>query len=500
MNVFADMLKEESNITSTENCAVTHKSTLSKVLDFFALGSALRGRKEEEIVKLFELALLEHPIYALKALFYTRDIRGGQGERNSFRILLKHLGNFHPSAIEPYLHLIPEFGRWDDLFAFMGTGLETKSLTLIKDQLYKDLESEKPSLLGKWMPSENTSSRSTIALASKVRKFVEMNSREYRKALSSLRSRIDLVERKMSANQWSDITYSHVPSKAASNYRKAFGKHDQERYADYLKKVEEGKEKINAATLYPYDLTKAYIRGTHARLSGPDATLEAQWKALPNYLNGEDSALVMADVSGSMLWGNASSVLPMDVSISLALYISERVKGPFANTFMTFSATPEIHSLTGKTVYERILELRKTKFGLNTNLQAAFDKLLEVAINTNCSQEDFPKTLFIVSDMEFDTADSNQVSAYSKPGSKSQTNFNVAKAKFEANGYKLPDVVFWNVNSKQDQVPVTKDERGVFLVSGCSPSILKHALNKELVTPMDLMLNVLDSDRYNCIK
>lgn len=485
---FVGAMRRESNLTVTENQATTYKSSLSSVLDLFASGGALRKRTPKEIHDIVRKAALEDLLLTFKCLFYLRDIRGGQGERRTFREGIKVLANEFTEEFTKNIHLIPEFGRWDDVLALEGTKLENVGLELIKTQLIFDITSETPSLMAKWLPSENASSKETKRLAAKVSKFIGGSPRDYRKLLSSLRHKIDVVERKLCANKWGEIKYPNVPSNASLKYRKAFERHDRERYRAFLDQVKAGKVEIKAKTLYPYDIVREIMyKHTH------DDTLEAQWKALPDFFNGKfESALVLADVSGSM------SGLPMAVSISLALYISERCKGPFHNLFMTFSADPEIHEIRGDSLAAKVQNIQRTKFGLNTNLQRAFDKILDLALKTNASQEEMPKTLYIISDMEFDQARGLKAAPYGGE-TYGETNWEVIKEKFRNAGYEMPMIVFWNVQSRNDQQPVIKHDSGALLCSGCSPAILKYVLNKEFRTPLDGMLEVLNSERYSKI-
>jgi hypothetical protein len=475
-NKLVSALVKESNKTTTFNGADTFVSTTDEVLDLFSLGAAMRGRSESDIVDLFMRAFNSNKELAMKCLFYIRDVRGGQGERRAFRAIIKHLAKTNPSFVLINLSNIVEFGRFDDLFSAISKETKLGIMAFIRDTLLKDISSKNPSLLAKWMPSENTSSKETRELAKQIRKSLGFNSKQYRTTLSLLRKKIKIVEREMSSNNWSKVEYKNVPSRASMIYRKAFVKHDGERYSKYLKDVEEGKSEIKASTLYPMDLVRsAWLK--------EDQTLDLQWKSLPNFIGDKfTSALVMADVSGSM------SGTPMEVAISLALYISERAKGPFKDVFMTFTSKPQICQVIGDTLTKKVRNLRKAEWGYNTNLQSAFDEILRLANESKCSQEDLPQVLFIVSDMEFDRA------------VKGSTNFEEIERKFKESGFEMPKLVFWNVNAMQNQSPVTKDQRGVYLVSGYSPSTLKYALNLEEVTPVDMMMSVLNSDRYSTVK
>ena len=470
-----NLMKKETNKTLTENAALTLKSTESKVLDLFSIGGALRTRTPKEIEQKVSQALGEDKLKAIKCLFYLRDIRGGQGERRTFREGLKILSNYYPEETKKILKLIPEYGRWDDLFYLDNVEIDI----IIKEQLEKDIESDKPSLLAKWLPSENSSSVKTKALAKKVRKYLGYSSKKYRKVLTDLRNKIKIIETKMSSNKWNDIDYSKVTSKASMIYKKAFEKHDEEGYTKYLEAVEEGKEKINTKTLFPYEIIRQARRENNK-------TLDLLWKNLPDYTNNDEKAIVVADVSGSM------QGTPMDVSVSLAMYFAERNKGIFQNKFITFSERPELQEIYGSTLNQKIRNLENAHWDMNTNIQAVFDLLLNTAVKGSVKEIDMPKTIYIISDMEFDNATS---SGYYE---EDKTNFEVIKEKYSEAGYEMPTLVFWNVDSRQDNVPVDQNEKGVVLVSGCSPTIFKMAIKK--TTPYEFMLEVLNSERYKKIE
>ncbi len=494
MNSFLDDLtvamNGDDNLAWTENGAAAYKSTGSLVLDFFANGGALRVRDGSSVAAVFERAYSEDPLLATKAMFYFRDIRGGQGERKTFRTLLAYCAVKHTEALRPNLALIPEYGRWDDLYALVDTPLEDEIWPLIDVQLAEDAATDKPSLLAKWLPSENASSKVTKRLARKTRQALNMDARTYRKLLSHIRRNIGLVEQTISNNEWGAIQYDKLPSKAGMMYRKAFYRHDAERYAEFLGAVKRGEKKINAGTLYPYEIvekTKAY-RGYGGVAGNEAASLDAMWNALPDYFGDEaSSGIVVADVSGSM-YGR-----PIEVSISLAIYTAERNKGPFHNKFITFSARPTVQTVEGKDIVEKVRNLSNAHWEMNTNIEAVFDLILDTAVRTGATQEDLPSHLYIVSDMEFD-------SSYVGGRNMNERLFQTIEGKYKAQGFNMPRLVFWNVNSRNDQQPVTMNDRGVQLVSGCSPSIFSSLLSNKTVSAYDLMLEVLNQDRYAAVR
>ncbi|MFW6281220.1 MAG: DUF2828 family protein [bacterium] len=498
-----EMEKSTNKTARTENGALSYKNTLNSVLDFFSKSGALRGQ-EEEVVRYFDNAISEDLVMAMRAMFYMRDIRGGQGERENFRKLLKFTAKNFPAEMRRNMVHVPEFGRWDDMYAFVGTPLEADAFAMISVQFIKDLDNLKSgqevSLLGKWLKSENTSSKTSRELATKTRNYLGLSSRKYRKALSMLRKQIGIVERAMSAKKWENINFEHVPSQASRIYSNAFREHQPERYSEYMEQVKSGEKKINASTLYPYDIARKIlsesIYGFASSSSYDEEAYDALWKALPNYIPEGESGLVVADTSGSMFSGHGSNnVRPIDVSVSLALYFAERAKGRFKDYFITFSDEPSLKKVKGSTIASKIRNISKAEWGASTNLQAVFSLILKTAIANELSQEDLPSKIFIISDMQFNHAIKSGGGRFSEE----KTNFEAIEKKFKKAGYKRPDLVFWNVNASSD-TPVTQDEKGTFLVSGCSPSILKHAINCEATTPVDLMVEVLSSPRYAVIQ
>ena len=485
MNDFAEAIRGNTNVAFTDNGALSNGETLSSVLDFFSKSGALRGQ-EDEAVKYFTSALSEDETLAMKALFYMRDVREGQGERNLFREIIFYLAKFHKEAIKRNIKLIPEYGRWDDLFNLFNTELENDALVVIKEQLKKDVESDTPSLLAKWMKSANTSSKVSRDLAKKTYKYLGMTEREYRRTLSKLRKKIDIVEKHMSSKDWTGIDYSRVPSQAARIYSKSFNKHDEKGYGNFIKKVEDGEETINAGTLYPYQIVKDINSKTDSEVK----TLDVLWNALPDYADEPENSLCVVDVSGSMTsnYGSNSNLTPMDVSVSLGIYFAERMKGAFNGYFMTFSHEPKMEKIKGNTIQEKVNALKRSDWGYNTNLIAVFNTLLKTALKKKVVPAEMPSKIYIISDMQFDEA-------VDGGGIDQATNFDKIKSLYRDAGYEAPGLVFWNVNAGSD-TPVTKDENGTYLVSGCSPSILKYAVNCEAVTPYQLMLEVLESERY----
>lgn len=482
--------------TTTHNGAISHSTTGTAVLDFFGKGGALRSQSETDVLSIFSKAYKEDKTLALKVLFYLADVRDGQGERKLFRTCFKWLASHDKEVAENLTQYIPGFTRFDNVLESLeDTPLETLALSFIAEQLREDLKAETPTLCAKWAPSEQASSEVTKRLASKLRKHMEMTPKAYRKMLSGLRKKIGVVERDMCSGNWTEIDYEAVPSRASTIYRKAFAKHDPKGYTKFIGQVEKGEKKINASTLYPYDIVRNYINNTHywaATCPAIDKTLEAQWKALPDYLkDNPHSGLVIADTSGSMdssgyYGGKTTNVRPIDVAVSLAIYFAERNVGPFNGNFMVFSSKAELLTLNGTSLAQNVKDTLAGRPCGNTNLQSAFKTILDKAVKFKVAQDEMPSVVYIISDMQFDSA------------CEGKTNLEAIKDKYKAAGYKMPRIVFWCVNSYSD-VPIKVDDKGVCLVSGCSPSILKTVLTGKVTTPWDVILQTVDTARYECI-
>lgn len=475
---FAEILKEESKWTKTTNGEWAKNTTDSALLDMFSQIGSMRNRSDQDKIKMFELAYQENPLLTLKCLFYARDIRGGLGERDTFRAIIRYMGDNHTDDVIKNISLIPEYGRYDDLYFLIGTKAEKAMWEFIRFQLIMDItamDSNKPvSLLAKWLKKADASSKNTKMLGIYTAKKLNMSVYEYKRICNKLRKYINVVEIKMSNREWEDIEYSKVPSNAMTKYRTAFYNHDYDGITKYIEDVKSGKQKINSSTLYPYDIVEKVLYGREQ-----NDILEQQWKNLPDYV-GDVNALVMADVSGSM------EGRPMATSIGLALYFAERNKGAYKNIFMTFSSRPEIVEIKGESLYQKIHFIENAAWGMNTNLTSAFQLLLHIAVKNKCKQEDLPKCLIIVSDMQIDAAS----------GESRKLMTDRMKEEFKQYGYEMPRLVYWNVNSVSNTFLADKESENVFLVSGSSINSFKNVLDFE-GTPYKSMLKVLNDERYN---
>ena len=490
---FLDALKEKTNFSITENGALTHKSTGSKVYDLFAMGGAYRSRSEEDCVVLFMNAFKEDPVYALKCLFYLRDVRGGQGERRFFRVCMRHLAKKNAEAARRNLKYIAEFGRWDDLFTFIGTPLEKDALEVIRNQLAIDVECKTPSLLAKWLKSENTSSTESRYIAGITRKYLHMTHKQYRKTLSILRERINVLERLMSAGKWDEIEFDKIPSKAGMIYKNAFARKDIIK-AKYEAFAKDENTKVNAGTLYPCEVVhQATEYLSHYGGNETDrAMINKYWDNLTDYFNGASfNALAVVDTSGSMTWGGAG-ILPIDVAISLGLYCADKANGPFAGHYISFSSRPQLIEVEGVDFVDKVCRIYETNLCENTNIKATFDLILGTAIKHKILAEDMPENLIIISDMEFDAA-----TGYWGENDFIGTLMEDIEFSWAAAGYKMPKLVFWNVNARNNNIPM-KDKNGITFVSGYSPVLFEQIMSGK--TAQDLMYDKLNSERYACIK
>jgi len=489
MGSFLNALQSQGTKTArTENGAVTHSTSTNAVLDFFALA----GAKRNDIPgarTLFRRAYAEDKLLAVRALFYLRDIRGGQGERQLFRELFKELIRMDLAVAEKVLSFVPEYGRWDDVVSVYGFGgINETAKSLIQSQFVSDIqnyeEGKSISLMGKWLPSENASSANSRVMARQIATDLELTNREYRKAVVKLRKRIGLLEQKMSEKEWSDIDYGKLPSQAGRKHTKAFNRNDEHRYQAFLNSVVKGETKMNAGTVATYEVVDMVRKGN-------DSAANAVWASLPDYTNGQN-ALVVADTSGSMgrFGGISQGTQPIDVSVSLALYFAEHNQGPFKDYFITFSAEPTLVKVRGNTLMDKLRNISTAKWDMNTNIEKVFDLILNAAIQAGANADDIPKVIYIISDMEFDQATRGYGYGYREP----ETNYEAAKRKFAAAGFQLPHVVFWNVASRNTNVPVTAEASNVTLISGLSQSTFRYVLEGK--TPVQSMLDILNGERY----
>lgn len=469
---FVEALRQEDIIT--ENGMATNSTSLNACVDLFFNIGAMRGQDKQRLISTFSKAFIEDPKRAMKLLFWARDVRGGAGERQVFRDIIKYLAEEHDLALKANLGSISEFGRWDDLLELIGTRLEKDAMILISDALIAE-----NGLCAKWMPRKGQA-------AVKLRNFMGMTPKEYRKSLVGL---TNVVETKMCAGQWDTIEFGKLPSVASARYQRAFGKNAYESYSAYIASLVKGEAKINAGAVYPYDITKSLTNGNAA-------VANEQWKALPNYMEGaNDMILPVVDVSGSMTTaagaGKTVTITCMDVAVSLGLYISERNEGPFKDAFITFSDNPKLQVLSGS-LKDRYTQMSNSDWGMSTNLEATFKLILDQATKHNLSPDEMPNKILILSDMEFNSAVNNDY-GWSDWNSTAQQ---MIENMYAAAGYKVPQIVYWNIQSRNSNVPVSFDKTGTALVSGFSPAIMTSLLGGDIESPQQIMDKTILSERY----
>lgn len=478
---FADAMRNKAAFTRTENGAAALNTTMDACLDLFGTIGALREADETRIHTLFAESYKADPLLTVKIVFYARDIREGLGERDTFRTLIKYMAQMHPEAIRPNLDLIGVFGRFDDLYCLIETPLEEDMWAVMKKQFEEDLinlhNGNSISLLAKWIKTADASSAKTRSLGILTAQKLGYPVYNFKRIVRSMRKRIGIVEALMSDNRWDEIKYSEVPSRAMMIYRKAFMRHDEKRFDSFINRAAAGEEKINSSTLYPYDIVEKILYKKE-----DSKVLEAQWKQLPNYVSEGTNAIVIADVSGSM------TGRPMAASIGLAVYFAERNRGAYHNLFMTFSSDPQIVNLRGETLEQKINYAKSAEWGMNTNLKAAFEKILVIALENNVPLEDMPKSIIVISDMEIDYC-----------GDKEWTFYDMMAAKFKKNGYNIPNIIFWNVNSRHNVFHADKNRKGVQLCSGQSVTLFRQLIESIGCTSVEMMERVINSGRYECI-
>lgn len=459
------ILNTQNTMARTDNGALTLASSMDAAVDLFFLAGASRGK---DITNVFVKAFVENPEVAARIALWTRDIRGGAGERDQFRRFLLSIVDMDRDLARRVARKIPEVGRFDDLFCLFNGPLHQDAVDILHDAIRAG-----NGLCAKWLPRKGP-----VALM--LRQAFGMSPKQYRKTLVSLS---ETVEQKMCANDWSGIEFQKVPSRAFNIYSRAFRRHEPIRFDSFVNKAKSGEVKINAGAIFPHDIVYECMQGDAAAAS-------AQWQNLPDYTAGSDGGmLVVADVSGSMgdMSRGRNGPQPMLVSVSLALYAATFLKGAFKDQFMTFSEHPKLLTVKGD-LSQKIHQIRRAEWGYNTNLQAVFNLILSAAKNYDVPQEDMPSKIVIISDMEFDQA---------CHGGRSYTNFQAIQDKYAAAGYKMPQLVFWNVNGRTGNVPVRYDQNGAALVSGYSPTIMKSLVAGDIASPAQMMYKTIMSDRYD---
>ena len=476
MTTFANAVKNQS--ARTENGMMARASTANALTDLFFKIGAMRGKN---VIPDWTAARVQDANIAGRISLWARDVRGGAGERKIFRDILLDLVNTDQDRTRAMMNKVPELGRWDDLLVFVGTDLQNEAFEMIRQAL-----NEGNGLCAKWMPRQGE-------VAAKLRTHFGWSPKYYRKRLVELTK---VVETQMCAKDWDNINFNHVPSVASARYKKAFSRHT-EKYKEWVMKLvsdkpeERAEVKVNAGAVYPYDVLKGVIGSYGVAYDKSNlGHIVAQWEALPNYV-GDANILPLVDVSGSMSCkaggiNSKSQTTCMEVAVSLGLYLADKNKGKFKDTFLTFSGRPQLLNLQGN-ILDKIKQMVSSDWQMNTDLVAAVQKILNVAVENNVPQEEMPAVLLILSDMQFDRCAQFDDSA-----------MQMIARKYSEFGYTMPNIVFWNLNAA-DNVPAKFNEQGVALVSGFSPAIVKGVLAADLdnFTPEAIMLKTIMAERYD---
>lgn len=460
----SQLFKAAHNTSTTDNGAITLKSSMDANVDFFFLAGASRGR---DLTEVFKKAYEEDKDLTIRALLWCRDIRGGAGERQQFRDLVKSIQD--RDTVLRIMDKIPEVGRWDDMLVFAGTEFEQSAFMRIQDAL-----AEEDALCAKWMPRKGDT-------AVKLRKFMDLTPKQYRKLLVNISN---TVESLICDNKWKLVDFNKVPSKASAKYSGAFSRHAPKEYTRWKKQLLTGEAKVNASAIFPHDIVSFAS-------NGDSLVADQQWNSLPDYLQGStEKILPMVDTSGSMTTLVTSSASAMDIAVSLGIYIAERNEGIFKNQYMSFSNEPSFNEVPQEVgILDKAKAVRGTSWGFNTNLAKAMSSIVDVAVEYNLSQEELPTQLLVLSDMEFDSAGAG--------AGVDKTNLKFAVELFERHGYKAPKIVFWNLCGREGNTPARANIENVALVSGFSPSIMKSLLSGKDFSPIGIMLNTLKVPRYD---
>ncbi len=483
-----DAILEEKSWDLTDNGAIAKVETGSACLDLFGRAGAMRNASIMDKQLLFGNAFAEDPDMAVKLLFYIRDIRGGYGERDTFMDMLRKLAVISTDSVVKNLWAVLEYGRAKDLYCLIGTPAEDAMWAFMKEQFELDCrnmaENKSVSLLAKWIATPDAKSEKTKALGKLTAKKLGYDfstMRVYKTKLRALRKYLDLPEAKMCAGKWDEIEYSKCASQFMLHHRKAFLRHDSQRYTDFINAVNSGETTMHMGTATPVDIM-------HRVITEYSSDLETMWASLEDVCTG--NALAIVDTSGSMTWSQSSAgAKPIEVAMALGMYFAERNKGDLKDLFMTFESKPHYVQFKGATLLDKYQNAMKAGWYGSTDLEAAFDLLLKICTNGHVKQEDLPDALIIISDM--------QINCVSGVDHNHRITFYESMAKrYAKSGYKMPHVIFWNVNAAKSTFHARRSDDGVSLVSGYSPNVFRDVMNNIGTTPYELMLEIISSERY----
>lgn len=472
MNSFVNAIVNNATTTLTENGDVTFNTSLDEHVDMFFKIAAIRGKGSLTVDQTIAPAFEKDPILATRIALWARDREQGAGERATFRDILRYIVKFYPNIALRVIPKVPELGRWDDLFAMMENDFVARSVL----QFYQTALVEGNGLAAKWAPRKGI-------LAARLARYMRLTPKAYRNLIVT---HSNTVETQMCAKKFDEINYSHVPSLAMSKYMKAFSKNDETRFVEFINRVrtgavnpETGKvEKINTSVLYPYDVIKSINRDP--------LVADTQWNNLPDFVPEGLNFLPLIDTSGSMFMSPLAGGLQAgDIAISIGMYLAERNKTAFKNLFLTFESNPRFVQVPLGDIATKFHQVKRAPWQGSTDLDKAMSLIVDTAVANKVPQEEMPNFLLVLSDMEFN-------GGYGGGSSVAER----TKKKFTDAGYKVPNIVWWNIESRGGVVPVRAGDGGMALVSGFSPSIVSALLGGE-VTPVSIMLNKINDARYD---
>lgn len=582
-----DKLNEISHLEAVNSFGeVVPIGELSNVLNLYSsLNNYLTGlnpkhyyyytNTRNELKEKIEKSYAEDKLLTLKLLFYMRDIRGGQGLRDAFKIGFKHLlfkeiENKNEFELLHFLKLVGHYGRFDDLLFFLDLNDVVDEFiinSIIKPQLENDLavanlvkveiengadleeavgkvlseHGKDLTLLAKWLPSNNASSKKTKYLARKIARTLGLSNKEYQKTLVTIRKVLNLVETKLSERKFDEVDYSKVPSKAMKKYKKAFENRDGVRYKGYLETLtrqlanpnevssEEVKVKVNTQALLPHEIVGEFVslitqkfystpnKGEMVRLNSIKTYMEtekeqesklakAQWVSYVNDLrekfNDLPSFIPVLDASGSMSMSSSlGKSNPFEFATTLSIMLSELNNEYWKNKILTFSKSSKFIDIGESTdIFERFVNLMANRVpALSTDLGKSFDEVLDHAVKNNIPVEDMPKALVVLTDMNFNGEVHSFIEGYGYGSLSLETYINSYKEKFEEKGYTLPQVIVWNLTNDTTSYSIEGLEQGITTVSGYSLKNLDSILTSNIDSPMKSMLRVLNSEKYSLV-
>jgi hypothetical protein len=480
----------------------------------------VRGINLAQLYSYLKKSSAENIIDTFLLVFNARDCRGGKGERDIGRLSFQWLFINYPDMFMKIYHLIPEYGRWDDLLYFFPGTLKLDNINYIRDnyisnvkdskdldklreyqndivafyanQLVKDRELMligKPiSLCAKWAPSEKCALNfdNNGLLVKALCKQLSINPTSYRKLyLSPLRAYLNIVERLICSNKWDCIDFSSVPSCAMRRLKNAFDNHVPDEFSNWKNKLASKETNVKSKQLFPHELVRDVLNDNY------DTVSEEQWKGIideAKKLGILQDILVVVDTSFSMTCNNS---LPLHVAISMGLLIATITEGTFHNHIMTFNTTPKFAVIKDGNLHDQVHQIKNIEWGGSTNLQKTFELILSRSTQYKLSNEDLPKKIIIISDMQFNECEGSH---------KNKTNFQVIEKQYKDHGYTRPQIVFWNVNGDSHDFPVTSDENGSMMISGFSPSIMKCLMQSDTLSSSTILRKIIDDDRYDPVK